>query len=303
MTLRQTRTPLIHSAKIQIGRPPGKPRAVISHPGFYHERVSVQPFDGNVWLSHRSADNVVFCELPMLEASRLALVTDRPPAGRSWAILQLTRCDVHHSPRPGGDAGLDARASTFTRRLPRHRCRRALSAGVVGGHLPESRSAHPFRGDRDGNGAPSPEAPRGVPWPMTGVEVGTTAHSPTVQPGIGSGVSPPGPVRARRAVLRRVEAPIRIADRGFDLLSSRAGDPISTCRSGLCNARTSVVLAISRRNRRPMAGCRGKRRRSRRPRSAGRGWQGLDARRRRGRHRSPRCRGRTAGHRSSRCRC
>src|SRR5664279_3826976 len=136
------------------------------------------------------------------------------------------------------------------------RCRDIVAGGssFAGGHLPESRSAPPFRGDRDcGNGAPSPEAPRGVPWPMTEVEVGTTAHRPTVQPAVGSGVSRPAMAGHRRAVLRRVEAPIRIAERGFDLLSSRAGDPISTCRSGLCNARTSVVLAISRRNRRPMA--------------------------------------------------
>ena len=41
MTLRQAQIPITKSAGIQIGRLPGKPRAVIFHPGFYHERVTV----------------------------------------------------------------------------------------------------------------------------------------------------------------------------------------------------------------------------------------------------------------------
>jgi len=48
MTLRQGVNPLTSSAGNQIGRLPGKPRAVISHPGFYHGTVTVQPSDGNV---------------------------------------------------------------------------------------------------------------------------------------------------------------------------------------------------------------------------------------------------------------
>jgi len=63
------------------------------------------------------ADNVISCELPMLEGSRFPLVTDGELPIDPWAILgdaaamrQLTRCDVHHSRGPGGDAGLDARA-------------------------------------------------------------------------------------------------------------------------------------------------------------------------------------------------
>jgi hypothetical protein len=67
------------------------------------------------------ADNVISCELPMLEGSRFPLVTDGELpvdlwampwrcGGDAWAMRQLTRCDVHHSRGPGGDAGLDARA-------------------------------------------------------------------------------------------------------------------------------------------------------------------------------------------------
>ena len=71
MTLRQTRTSLIHSARIQIGRLPGKPRAVISHPGFYHERYTVHPSDGNVGcLTSHNADNVVLSPSSLLETSR-----------------------------------------------------------------------------------------------------------------------------------------------------------------------------------------------------------------------------------------
>jgi hypothetical protein len=63
------------------------------------------------------ADNVISCELPMLEASRFPLVTDGelpvdPWAilGDAWAMRQLTRCDVQRSRDRGEDVDLDARA-------------------------------------------------------------------------------------------------------------------------------------------------------------------------------------------------
>ena len=56
------------------------------------------------------ADNVIFCELPMLEGSRIPLVTDGELPVDPWAMRQLTRCDVQGSRDPGEDVGLDARA-------------------------------------------------------------------------------------------------------------------------------------------------------------------------------------------------
>jgi len=103
------------------------------------------------------------------------------------------------------------------------------------------------------------------------------------------------------------EAPTRIADRGFEVFSAHpkaAADQYSLLLLRLPVLVTTIALElISRRNRRPTARCHGRRRRSRRPRSAATGWRDRGARRRRARHRWPRCRDRTAGHRSSRCRC
>jgi len=187
--------------------------------------------------------------------------------------------------------------------VPAGMCRRACA----GGHVPAGMCR---KADRHllcavtgiaAKARPRRKHPGAVPWPSD--KGWTSAHWRTVQSGVGSGVSRPALAGHRRAVLRRVEAPIRIADRGFDFaqFARRRPDQYMSIRTVL---RPNVsAWAISRRNRRPMARCRGKRRRSRRPRSAAHGWQGPGARRRRCRHRWPRCQGRIAGHRSSRYPC